>query len=233
MKIPVKIVNADNSTETVNAPEQETQEQEGLEQPLIEPALPEAESEEDEQAAVTAPAAPPEEQPAEPAAPVEEPEDEVTRLTKALAAKTQEAKDHLDARLRLQAEFDNFKKRKEKELQDFRKYANEDLLQEMLRVADDFERAIASAEQTHKLEDFLKGIEMIFEKFFGVLKRKGIKEIEAQGQPFNPEIHEALMSVERDDVEEGVIVSVFQKGYTLHDRVIVAPKVGVSKKKLS
>ena len=230
MKIPVKIVNADNSTETVNAPEQETQEQEGLEQPLIEPALPEAESEEDEQAAVSAPAAPTEEQPA---APVEEPEDEVTRLTKALAEKTREAKDHFDARLRLQAEFDNFKKRKEKELQDFRKYANEDLLQEMLRVADDFERAIASAEQTHKLEDFLKGIEMIFEKFFGVLKRKGIKEIEAQGQPFNPEIHEALMSVERDDVEEGVIVSVFQKGYTLHDRVIVAPKVGVSKKKLS
>ena len=155
MKIPVKIVNADNSTETVNAPEQEMQEQEGLEQPLIEPALPEAESEEDEQAAATAPAAPPEEQPAEPAAPVEEPEDEVTRLTKALAAKTQEAKDHFDARLRLQAEFDNFKKRKEKELQDFRKYANEDLLQEMLRVADDFERAIAAAEQTHKLEDFL------------------------------------------------------------------------------
>ena len=113
MKIPVKIVNADNSTETVNAPEQEMRKQEGLEQPLIEPALPEAESEEDEQAAVSAPAAPTEEQPA---APVEEPEDEVTRLTKALAAKTQEAKDHFDARLRLQAEFDNFKKRKEKEL---------------------------------------------------------------------------------------------------------------------
>ena len=90
-----------------------------------------------------------------------------------------------------------------------------------------------TVDNAYKLEDFLKGIEMIFEKFFGVLKRKGIKEIEAQGQPFNPEIHEALMSVERDDVEEGVVVSVFQKGYTLHDRVIVAPKVGVSKKKSS
>lgn len=161
----------------------------------------------------------------------EEPEDEMTRLRKALDAKTQEAKDHFDARLRLQAEFDNFKKRKEKELQDFRRYANEDILREMLGVADDFYRAIAAAEQTHKLEDFLKGIEMIFEKFLGALKRKGIKEIEAEGQPFNPEIHDAVMQMERDDVEEGTVVSVFQKGYMLNDRVIVAPKVGVSKKK--
>ena len=101
----------------------------------------------------------------------------------------------------------------------------------MLIIVDDFERAIAAAEQTHKLEDFLKGIEMIFEKFLGVLKKKGVKEIEAQGQPFNPEIHEAVTQLETDEVEEGTVAAVFQKGYYLHDRVILAPKVAVWRKK--
>ncbi len=159
-------------------------------------------------------------------------EDELSRLIKQLQAKEQEAKEHYDARLRLQAEFDNFKKRKEKENSDFRKYANESLIQDILPIVDDFERAIAAAEQTHKLEDFLKGVELIFSKFLDVLQKKGVKEIEAaEGQPFNPEIHEAVTQIETDDVEEGTIVQVFQKGYYLHDRVIRAPKVGVAKKK--
>ncbi|PIE35062.1 nucleotide exchange factor GrpE [candidate division KSB3 bacterium] len=156
-------------------------------------------------------------------------EDEVTRLKRIVAEKEQEAKDQYEARLRLQAELDNFKKRKEREMLEFRKYANEDFIRELLVVIDDFERAIAAAEQTHKLEDFLTGVEMIFEKFLGTLKKKGVKEIEAQGQPFNPEIHEAVTQIETDDMEEGTIAAVFQKGYYLHDRVIVAPKVGVAK----
>lgn len=158
-------------------------------------------------------------------------EDEVTLLRKQLEAKETEVKEHYEARLRLQAEFDNFKKRKEKEILDFRKYANENFIKELLIIVDDFERAIAAAEQTHKLEDFLKGIEMIFEKFLGILKKKGVTEIEAQGQPFNPEIHEAVTQIETNDVDEGTVAAVFQKGYYLHDRVILAPKVGVAKKK--
>ncbi len=159
----------------------------------------------------------------------EEEEDEVARLKKQLAAAKLEAKEHYDARLRIQAEFDNFKKRKEKEVMDFRKYANESLIQELLLVVDDFDRAIAAAEQSHKLEDFLKGVELIFDKFLGMLKKKGVKEIEAEGQPFNPEIHEAVTQIPTNDVEEGTVVAVFQKGYYLHDRVVLAPKVGVAK----
>lgn len=161
----------------------------------------------------------------------DEKEDELTSLKKQLEAKNVEVKEQYEARLRIQAEFDNFKKRKEKEILDFRKYANENLIKELLIIVDDFKRAIAAAEQTHKLEDFLKGIEMIFEKFLGALKKKGVTEIEAQGQPFNPEIHEAVTQIETDDVEEGMVAAVFQKGYYLHDRVILAPKVGVAKKK--
>ena len=223
MKIPIKIVQ-DQENEIMEEQEIQAQESAETEALVAEPELGSASESIIEPSTEATPPV------AEETAP-EEPEDELTRLRKALDAKTQEAKDHFDARLRLQAEFDNFKKRKDKELQDFRRYVNEDILREMLGVADDFYRAIAAAEQTHKLEDFLKGIEMIFEKFLGALKRKGIKEIEAEGQPFNPEIHEAVMQMERDDVEEGTVVSVFQKGYMLHDRVIVAPKVGVSKKK--
>lgn len=169
----------------------------------------------------------------EPATPEagEEADDEMTQLKKQLAAKEQEVKEHYDARLRLQAEFDNFKKRKEKEAFDFRKYANEDFIKELLVVVDDFDRAISAAEQTHKLEDFLQGVEMIFEKFLGTLKKKGVSEIEAEGQPFNPEIHEAVTQVETDEMEEGTVAAVFQKGYYLHDRVIIAPKVGVAKNK--
>jgi molecular chaperone GrpE len=159
-------------------------------------------------------------------------EDELTRLTKQLRAKEQEAREHYDARLRLQAEFENFRKRKEKEIDDFRKYAHQSLLMSMFPVVEDFERAIAAAEQSHKLEDFLKGIEMIFGKLMDALQKKGVKEIEAaKGQIFNPEIHEAVMQMETDDVPEGTIAQVFQKGYYLHDRVLQAPKVAVAKKK--
>ncbi len=159
-----------------------------------------------------------------------EEEDEMTRLQKQLEAKEQEAKEHYDARLRLQAEFDNFKKRKEKETFEFRKYANQDFIRELLVVVDDFDRSIVAAEQTHKLEDFLKGVELIFNKFLGILKKKGVKEIEtAAGQPFNPEIHEAMTQIETDEIEEGMVAQVFQKGYYLHDRVLLAVKVAVAK----
>lgn len=160
----------------------------------------------------------------------EEELDELTLLTRQVQAKDQEITEHYEARLRLQAEFDNFKKRKEKESADFRKYATESLLQDILPVVDDFERAIAAAEQTHKLEDFLQGVELIFSKFLDVLQKKGVKEIEAEpGQVFNPAIHEAVIQIETDEIEEGAIAAVFQKGYYLHDRVIRAPKVGVAK----
>lgn len=159
--------------------------------------------------------------------------DELTQLKTQLETKECEVQEHLDARLRLQAEFDNFKKRKEKETVEFRKYANEDFIRELLVLVDDFDRAIAAAEQSHKLEDFLKGVELIFDKFLGVLQKKGVKEIEAKGQPFNPEIHEAVTQIETDELEEGTIVEVFQKGYYLHDRVLLAPKVAVAKNKES
>jgi molecular chaperone GrpE len=228
VKIPVKTIQSDENPTTVpiNGPEQEGQE---ISTPKVVEANVDATAQDVDESSVTLNRAEPLEEQAE----GEEPEevDQLTYLKQQLDEKEQEAKEHYEARLRLQAEFDNFKKRKEKESLDFRKYANENFIQELLIVIDDFDRAIAAAEQTHKLEDFLKGVELIFEKFLGVLKKKGVKEIEAEGQLFNPEIHEAVTQIETDEVEEGTVVAVFQKGYYLHDRVILAPKVGVAKKK--
>ncbi len=239
-KIPVKTVkNQDHKAEEQAEQTQEEQEfvqDDAQERPAHEPE--EMTTQEGEQTEVEATREADEgveavreteqEAPQEAGEPVED-EDEVSRLRRELTIKEQEAKEHFEARLRLQAEFDNFKKRKEKETAEFRKYANEDFIRELLVVVDDFDRAISAAEQTHKLEDFLKGVEMIFEKFLGVLQKKGVKEIEAKGQPFNPEIHEAMMQVQTDEVEEGTVVEVYQKGYYLHDRVILAPKVAVAK----
>lgn len=237
-KIPVKAVDENEKTtdEPIHEQEQEfhetevTSTKEASEAPPVQEIEEEAEEgafpQEADAEQVTAVEEPAEQEEAEEE---EEEEDELSRLKRQLEAKEQEAQEHYDARLRLQAEFDNFKKRKEREILEFRKYANEDFIRELLVVVDDFDRAIAAAEQSHKLEDFLQGVELIFEKFLGVLKKKGVKEIEAQGQSFNPEIHEAVMQVESDDAEEGTIVAVFQKGYYLHDRVIMAPKVSVAK----
>jgi molecular chaperone GrpE len=237
-KIPVKTVKDDENTveEQLNEQEKDVQEttsstaesvaEENGEQEVVQAEAEERSSHVDEVVPETG-----ENTSETEAEPEIEEEDELTRLKKELEAKEQEAKEHYEARLRLQAEFDNFKKRKDRETLEFRKYANESFIKELLTVVDDFDRAIAAAEQTHKLEDFLKGVELIFDKLSGVLKKKGIKEIEAEGQPFNPEIHEAVTQIETDDVEEGMVVTVFQKGYYLHDRVILAPKVGVAKSK--
>lgn len=234
-KIPVKAVGENEKTvdEPIHEQEQESHETEVTSTKEASEAPPIQDIEEDgEEGAfpqeVDAEQETADEEPAEQEE-AEEEEDELSRLKRQLEAKEQEAQEHYDARLRLQAEFDNFKKRKEREILEFRKYANEDFIRELLVVVDDFDRAIAAAEQSHKLEDFLQGVELIFEKFLGVLKKKGVKEIEAEGQSFNPEIHEAVMQVESNDAEEGTIVAVFQKGYYLHDRVIMAPKVSVAK----
>ena len=159
-------------------------------------------------------------------------EDELSRLTKQLQAKEQEAKEQYEARLRLQAELENFKKRKEKESAEFRKYANESFLQDILPILDDFERALTAAEQTHKLEDLQTGVKLIFTKLSDALQKKGVKEVEAkEGQPFNPELHEAVMQMESEELPEGMIAKIFQKGYALYERVLRPPKVAVARKK--
>ncbi|MDD5196612.1 MAG: nucleotide exchange factor GrpE [Candidatus Omnitrophica bacterium] len=140
-------------------------------------------------------------------------------------------KEFSDKALRLQADFENTRKRLEKEKQDFVKFANEGIILELLNVLDDLGRSVSLAE-THKedLTAFLKGVEMILAHLYEMLKEYGLKPIEAEGKIFDPHYHEALLQIEDKDLPEHTIVEELQKGYLLNERVIRTAKVKVSKK---
>jgi molecular chaperone GrpE len=148
-----------------------------------------------------------------------------------LKREAEKAKEHWDKTLRLQADFENTRKRLEKEKQEFVKFANEGIIAELLNVLDDLERAVELAQTKHQdMPAFLKGVEMILAHLYETLKEYGVKPIEAQGKLFDPHFHEALMQVEDKNLPEHTIVEELQKGYLLNDRVIRTTKVKVSKK---
>jgi len=136
-----------------------------------------------------------------------------------------------DKMLRLQADFENTRKRLDKEKQDFIRFANEGIILELLNILDDLERTVELAQSHHQdLPGFLKGVEMILAHLYDMLKEHGVKPIEAQGKLFDPHYHEALMQIENKDLPEHTIVEELQKGYLLNDRVIRTTKAKVSKK---
>ncbi len=146
------------------------------------------------------------------------------------AAKSQEYWDKL---LRLQADFDNTRKRLEREKQDFVKFANEGIVIELLNILDDLERAVDLAESKHQdLPAFLKGVEMILAHLYEMLKIYGVKPIEARGKLFDPNLHEALMQVDDNTKPENTVIGELQKGYLLNGRVLRTAKVKVSKKSM-
>ncbi len=142
-----------------------------------------------------------------------------------------EKEEYRDKLLRQQAEFDNFRKRQEKEKLEFTKFANEAIILEMLEVLDNLERLVSLAEK-HKedFQSFLKGVEMILAHLYELLKKHGVKPIETLGKKFDPLFHEVLLAVKSETDEDNRIVEEFQKGYLLENRVIRTAKVKVAKK---
>lgn len=130
--------------------------------------------------------------------------------------------------LRTQADFDNFRRRTQKEKEDLAKYASSLLITELLPVIDNFERALSTGTDNPEVSSYAKGVEMIFRQLEGVLKAEGLEEMNSVGQPFNPEFHQAIMQVESDEYEEGIVVEEVQKGYKLKDRVLRPAMVKVS-----
>jgi molecular chaperone GrpE len=134
-----------------------------------------------------------------------------------------------DQYLRKLAEFENFKRRTEKEFLSHLENANENLIVEFLPVLDDFERSLGHIEKTDNLESFSKGIELIYKKFLAILEKQGVKTMETVGKEFNTERHQALMQVDSKEYESGHVVQEHQKGYLLNDKVIRHAQVLVSK----
>lgn len=130
--------------------------------------------------------------------------------------------------LRAQADFDNFRRRARQEKEEFAKYASQKLLEQLIPVFDNFERAVSASKENQDLDSLAKGIDMIYRQMSQVLEQEGVKPIEAVGQPFNPEFHQAVMQVESEEHEEGIIVEELQKGYMLKEKVIRPSMVKVS-----
>lgn len=149
---------------------------------------------------------------------------------KGQAVKAQEAQERI---IRLQADFENMRKRFERERQDYVKFANEGIIAELLNILDDLERAVSLAESKHEdLPAFLKGVEMILAHLYETLKAHGVSPIKALGEKFDPHFHEALMQVEDKEKPEHTVAEELQKGYILNDRVIRTAKVKVTTKKI-
>jgi len=127
--------------------------------------------------------------------------------------------------VRLMADFQNYKKRTEKEKNDIYAYANEKLITELLTVMDNFERALAHESAD---ESYVEGMKMIFKQLTGVLEKAGLEEINALGEDFDPNYHNAVMMEDNDAYESGKVTEVMQKGYLLNKKVIRPSMVKVN-----
>ncbi|HAM81329.1 nucleotide exchange factor GrpE [Ornithinibacillus bavariensis] len=162
-------------------------------------------------------------------APVEEsPEEEMNDLVQEIENLKQEKEELYQRFLRTQAEFDNFKKRSQKEKEADRKYKAQDLVTELLPAIDNFERAL-QVEVTDENKNLLDGISMVYRQLVDALKSQGVEIIEAVGKEFDPNIHQAVMQVEDDNFESNIVVEDLQKGYLIKDRVIRPAMVKVNK----
>ncbi len=123
-----------------------------------------------------------------------------------------------DQFLRLYAEYDNFRKRSQKEKQDIYSSSKADVIKELLPVLDNFDRAANNTECS--FEDYKKGIDLIFNQFGEILKKTGVESYGERGDAFDPNIHNAVMTVEDDELGENTVAEVFTKGYKLGDKII-------------
>ncbi len=158
-----------------------------------------------------------------------------------LSAKVTELESNLalykDQLLRKAAEFDNYKKRMDNDYSNFVRYANEEFIEKLLPVVDDFERSFkafeessakASGRDKKENQSLFKGVELIYSKLRKVLEAHGVTPMEVVGKPFDPNYHDALLQVETSDHPHPTVIQEVEKGYMLHDRVIRHAKVIVS-----
>lgn len=134
--------------------------------------------------------------------------------------------DYKEQYQRLLADFTNFKKREEKARSDFKKFAVSNLIEELLPVLDNFDRALKDQDEE---DSFVKGIMMIRDSFWQVLEKEGLEEIESDGVEFDPNFHHAFQTEENKDFKANFIIETYQKGYKLNDKVIRPSMVKVAK----
>ena len=140
----------------------------------------------------------------------------------------EELKQSEDKYLRLYAEFENFKRRKNKEIETNNVYKSQKVITEILPSLDNLERALQVESDNEEIKSLLKGVEMVYEGLLNVLKSEGVELIETENAQFDPNYHHAVMQEEDSEKESGAILDTFQKGYKLKDRVIRPAMVKVN-----
>ena len=135
----------------------------------------------------------------------------------AAAAVEQDLHEFKDRYLRTLADFENFRKRSEREKNDYFKYAMAGVIKDLLPVLDNFDRALEHAEEG---DDFHKGVLLIYKQLFDMLKKHGLRPIDERGVHFDPNIHEAVVTEEDPSVPSHTVMTILQKGYFLHDRLL-------------
>ncbi len=140
-----------------------------------------------------------------------------------------ERDDYLDLAQRTRAEFENYQKRNQKDREQERRYYSGALILELLPVFDNLDRANAAAQQSGEKGPLVDGVLAVQNQFLELLRRHGIKRIDALGKEFDPNLHQAVMQREDKDVEPNMVAQVLEQGFTIHDRVLRPAKVIVSK----
>ncbi len=154
---------------------------------------------------------------------------EIEKLSAKIEQLEKERDDLKDKYLRKAAEFENYKRRTEQDFAALNKYANEQLIADLLPIIDDFERSLHVSKERREFGPFYKGIDMIYQKLKKLLEAKGVKPIESEGKQFNVDLHDALMQTPKPDAEPNTVVEEVEKGYMYNDKVLRHAKVVVAK----
>jgi molecular chaperone GrpE len=161
---------------------------------------------------------------------LEKRESKYKKIKKELAQKEENEKYYKEQLIRMQADFENYKKREEKKKKEFIEFANKDLIYRLLSVVDNLERAASySKNEEHKPESIREGLESILKEFRKILEQEGVSHIKAVGEKFDPYCHEAIMQVESEKYPEDTVIEEITKGYYLKSQVIRPSVVKVSK----
>lgn len=157
-----------------------------------------------------------------------EEKDELTKANEKIADLEQKVQDYDNKLYRVQADFENYKRRVRLDQESAQKYRAQSLISDMLSSIDNFERAMKIDAEDDKMKTLLQGMDMVYRGLIEALKNEGVEIIESVGQQFDPQLHQAVMQVEDSEYESGVVIEEFQKGYKLKDRVIRPSMVKVN-----
>ena len=154
--------------------------------------------------------------------------EDLASLRSRAAGAEQQRDEYLDLLQRTRADFENYRKRAQRDLVDERRYAHSDFARSLLPVLDNLQRALATSWKQADKEPLIQGVDLVRSQMLQLFGRFGITPINALGQPFDPHVHEAVQQLPRDDVSPGTVVEVLEPGYLLHERVLRPARVGVA-----